>query len=92
VRSRGGLARHFGNSNGDQEMLGYIGAGDGARLTMLVLHDDAQREYASGPAQELPETKVGTFSQEPYDEKAAFLMRRRRSLKGSVQVGVVHRV
>jgi hypothetical protein len=40
-------------------MLEYTGAGDGARLTMLVLHDDAQREYAYGPAQGLPDTKVG---------------------------------
>jgi hypothetical protein len=58
----------FGNSDGDREMLEYTGAGDGARLMMLVLHDDAQREYAYGPAQGLPETKVGAFSQELYDE------------------------
>jgi hypothetical protein len=58
----------FGNSTGDREMLEYTGAGDGARLMMLVLHDDAQREYAYGPAQGLPETQVGTFSQEFYDE------------------------
>ena len=31
----------FGNSNGDREMLEYTGAGAGARLMMLVLHDDA---------------------------------------------------
>jgi hypothetical protein len=49
-------------------MLEYTGAGDGARLMMLVLHDDAQREYAYGPAQGLPETKVGTFTQALYDE------------------------
>jgi hypothetical protein len=35
---------------------------------MLVLHDDAQREYAYGPAQGLPDTKVGTFTPELYDE------------------------
>jgi phosphoserine phosphatase len=58
----------FGNSTGDREMLEYTGAGNGARLMMLVLHDDGQREYAYGPAQGLPETKVGTFSQELYDE------------------------
>jgi phosphoserine phosphatase len=58
----------FGNSDGDREMLEYTGAGDGARLMMLVLHDDAKREYAYGPAQGLPETKVGTFSQKLYDE------------------------
>jgi phosphoglycolate phosphatase-like HAD superfamily hydrolase len=58
----------FGNSTGDQQMLEYTGAGGGARLMMLVLHDDAQREYAYGPAQGLPDTKVGTFTQALYDE------------------------
>jgi hypothetical protein len=58
----------FGNSTGDQQMLEYTGAGAGVRLKMLVLHDDAQREYAYGPAQGLPDTKVGTFTQELYDE------------------------
>ena len=58
----------FGNSTGDREMLEYTEAGDGARLMMLVLHDDGQREYAYGPAQGLHETKVGTFSQELFDE------------------------
>src|SRR5207247_10188906 len=42
--------------------------GDGARLCMLVLHDDAKREYAYGPARGLPDTKVGTFTQALYDE------------------------
>jgi phosphoserine phosphatase len=58
----------FGNSTGDQEMLEYTGAGAGARLMMLVLHDDAVREYAYGPAQGLPDTRVGTFTQALYDE------------------------
>jgi hypothetical protein len=58
----------FGNSTGDQQMLEYTGAGDGMRLMMLVLHDDATREYAYGPAQGLPDTKVGTFTQALYDE------------------------
>jgi phosphoglycolate phosphatase-like HAD superfamily hydrolase len=58
----------FGNSDGDREMLEWTGAGDGARLMMLVLHDDAEREYAYGPANGLPETKVGTFSQALADE------------------------
>ena len=58
----------FGNSTGDRQMLEYTKAGDGARLSMLVLHDDAKREYAYGPAQGLPDTKVGTFPQALYDE------------------------
>ena len=58
----------FGNSDGDREMLEYTGAGDGARLMMLVLHDDAKREYAYGPASGLPDTKVGRFSQALYNE------------------------
>jgi phosphoglycolate phosphatase-like HAD superfamily hydrolase len=58
----------FGNSTGDQQMLEYTKAGDGERLAMLVLHDDAKREYAYGPAHDLPNTKVGTFTQALYDE------------------------
>src|SRR6266478_1697046 len=58
----------FGNSPGDQQMLEYTKAGDGARLAMLVLHDDAKREYAYGPAQGLPDTKVGSFPQALYDK------------------------
>jgi phosphoserine phosphatase len=58
----------FGNSDGDRQMLEYTGAGDGARLMMLVLHDDATREYAYGPAQGLPDTRVGTFTPALYDE------------------------
>jgi phosphoglycolate phosphatase-like HAD superfamily hydrolase len=58
----------FGNSTGDRQMLEYTGASDGARLMMLVLHDDAEREYAYGPAQGLADTKVGTFTQALYDE------------------------
>jgi hypothetical protein len=58
----------FGNSTGDREMLEYTKAGDGERLAMIVLHDDARREYAYGPAKGLPDTKVGTFTQALYDE------------------------
>jgi hypothetical protein len=58
----------FGNSTGDQQMLEYTKAGGGARLSMLLLHDDPAREYAYGPAQGLPDSKVGTFTQELYDE------------------------
>jgi hypothetical protein len=58
----------FGNSTGDRQMLEYTGAGDGARVSMLVFHDDAKREYAYGPAQGLPDSKIGTFTQALYDE------------------------
>ena len=58
----------FGNSDGDREMLEWTGAGSGTRLMMLVSHDDANREYAYGPANGLPDTKFGTFSQSTMDE------------------------
>jgi len=58
----------FGNTAGDRQMLEYTTAGSGARLGMLLLHNDAHREYAYGPADGLPETKVGAFSQALYDE------------------------
>jgi hypothetical protein len=58
----------FGNSTGDRQMLEWTGAGAGARLKILVLHDDAQREYAYGPAHGLPDTRVGTFTPKLYDE------------------------
>src|SRR5271156_6129438 len=58
----------FGNSTGDQQMLEYTKAGAGVRLAMLVLHDDTTREYAYGPAQGLPDTKVGAFTQALYNE------------------------
>ena len=53
----------FGNSDGDRQMLEYTKAGTGARLSMIVMHDDAKREYAYGPAKGLPATKVGAFTQ-----------------------------
>jgi phosphoglycolate phosphatase-like HAD superfamily hydrolase len=58
----------FGNSDGDRQMLEYTGAGSKARLCMLVQHDDAEREYAYGPANGLPATKVGAFTQALQDE------------------------
>ena len=36
----------FGNSDGDQQMLEWTAAGDGARFMLLVHHTDAEREYA----------------------------------------------
>lgn len=58
----------FGNSTGDREMLEWTQAGAGARLEMLVQHDDANREYAYGPARGLPDSKVGTFTAALDDE------------------------
>jgi hypothetical protein len=49
----------FGNSNGDRQMLEYTQAGNGTRLSLLVHHDDAAREYAYGA-----DSKIGTFSDE----------------------------
>lgn len=56
----------FGNTDGDRQMLEFTQAGDGPRLAVLLLHDDATREYAYGPAQGLPDTKIGTFSPRLY--------------------------
>ena len=58
----------FGNSTGDQQMLEYATIANGAGLGMLRLHDDSIREYAYGPAEGLPDTKVGTFTQPLYEE------------------------
>jgi hypothetical protein len=58
----------FGNSVGDKEMLEYTQGGRGARFMLLVLHDDATREYAYGPALGLPDVKWGAFTQALYDE------------------------
>ena len=48
----------FGNTAGDQQMLEYTAAGDGRRLAVPILHDDATREYAYGPAEGLPDTNL----------------------------------
>jgi phosphoglycolate phosphatase-like HAD superfamily hydrolase len=47
----------FGNSDGDQQMLEWTGAGSGARLMMLVHHDDKVREFEYGA-----KSPIGTFS------------------------------
>jgi phosphoserine phosphatase len=49
-----GIQRHigrrpiaaFGNSDGDFQMLEWTTAGKGARLALIVHHDDAEREFA----------------------------------------------
>jgi len=58
----------FGNSDGDREMLEYTQDGSGARFELLVLHDDAAREYAYGPANGLPNVALGAFTQSLYDQ------------------------
>jgi phosphoglycolate phosphatase-like HAD superfamily hydrolase len=58
----------FGNSDGDREMLEYTQGGSGARFELLVLHDDAAREFAYGPARGLPEAKLGAFTQALYEQ------------------------
>ena len=58
----------FGNSDGDREMLEYAQGGSGARFELLVLHDDAAREFAYGPANGLPDVKLGAFTQALYDQ------------------------
>ena len=35
----------FGNSDGDLQMMEWTMAGDGARLGMIIHHDDAEREF-----------------------------------------------
>jgi phosphoglycolate phosphatase-like HAD superfamily hydrolase len=59
----------FGNSRGDKEMLEYTQAGEGQRFELLVLHDDATREFAYGPTRGLPDVKLGAFPPE-LDEQA----------------------
>ena len=56
----------FGNSDGDQQMLEWTAAGEGARFMGLVHHTDAVREYAYGP-----DSKVGTFSDALFAEANA---------------------
>jgi len=72
-----GIMRHigqrpiltFGTSSGDKQMLQYATIGNEyPSLGLLLLHDDAEREYAYGPASGLPESKVGTFPQSLLDD------------------------
>jgi len=69
------IGRHpiiaVGNSDGDRQMLDWVQSGDGPRLLMLVLHDDAEREYAYGPATGLPDTHFGAFPQALFDHATA---------------------
>jgi hypothetical protein len=49
-------------------MLEYTQGGSGARFMLLVLHDDAVREYAYGPVLGFPNPKLGAFTQALYDQ------------------------
>ena len=55
----------FGNSDGDQQMLQWAAAGDGARLMGLVHHTDAEREWAHDR-----QSSVGRLDK-PLDEATA---------------------
>jgi hypothetical protein len=48
----------FGNSTGDQQMLEYTGAGDGARLKMLVLHDTPSANMPMGQPRAFPTARL----------------------------------
>jgi phosphoserine phosphatase len=60
----------FGNSDGDKQMLEFAASGSPG-MSLIVLHDDAAREYSYGPAAGLPDSKIGTFTQGLYDEAKA---------------------
>jgi hypothetical protein len=53
----------FGNSDGDQQMLEYVAAGDGPRLALLLRHTDAEREWAYDRAS--PIGKLDKVQDEP---------------------------
>ena len=55
----------FGNTDGDLQMLQYVGAGSGTRFCLYVHHDDAEREYAYDRADLLAKLDKGL------DESAA---------------------
>jgi hypothetical protein len=61
----------FGNSAGDQQMLEFTHAGGGSRLGVLVLHDDASREYAYGPVLGMATPRIGVFTQALHEQARA---------------------
>ena len=58
----------FGNSVGDQQMLEYTQGGSGVRFGLLVLHDDAAREYAYGPVLGMATPPLGAFTPALYEQ------------------------
>jgi phosphoserine phosphatase len=61
----------FGNSTGDRHMIEYTLGGGAGRFGLLVLHDDAAREYAYGPALGMRRPAIGTFTQELLEQAKA---------------------
>ena len=61
----------FGNSTGDQHMIEYTLAGGAGRFGLLILHDDAAREHAYGPALGMRKPFIGSFTQELLDQATA---------------------
>jgi phosphoglycolate phosphatase-like HAD superfamily hydrolase len=53
-----------GNSNGDLQMLGFAGGGDRPALRLLILHDDAEREfdYVAGSEDALDAAKANAWT------------------------------
>ncbi len=49
----------FGNSDGDLQMLQYVGAGGGPRFCLYVHHDDAGREFAYDRTDHLAKLDLG---------------------------------
>ena len=49
----------FGNSDGDLQMLQYVGAGSGTRFCLYVHHNDPQREFAYDRADHLAKLDKG---------------------------------
>jgi len=76
----------LGNVTGDRQILEYAKAGDGERLVMLALHDDATPEYAYGPARGLSNTEVGTFTQELFDEATMVTTMKSNRIQGTTRV------
>ena len=68
----------FGNSVGDQQMLEYTLGGDGARFGLLVLHDDAAREYAYGPVLGMATPQLGAFTPALYEQAKTRRLDRRQ--------------
>ena len=58
----------FGNSTGDQQMLEYTKAGDGARLSMLVLHDDGNANMPMAQHRDCQTPRWAPSPQALYDE------------------------